>query len=317
MARGRWTKSGFPLSFDAITIKNDTTMSEKSVIEVRQLADLLSQPGKSSGPIVLDCRYDLADPEAGESAFAAGRIPGARYANLHRNLSGPLQRYGGRHPLPSAEDFQCFARAAGINRDSPVILYDDNRLAFAARAWWLLHHFGHRRLAILNGGLSAWRNAGLPLETGEAGKVEKEGNFTAEPQVGALVGQEEIYRHLDNPPWQLVDARDPLRYAGMQEPLDPIAGHIPTAINKPWQGITREDGTIKSRGELLQHWQDIPSDERLLNYCGSGVTACVNLFSLHLIGRGDALLYPGSWSDWCAHMLFPTRNAQLATHSEE
>ncbi|WP_250460953.1 sulfurtransferase [Microbulbifer litoralis] len=277
-------------------------MREDSVIEVRQLADLLSQPGQQ--PLLLDCRYDLTAPDAGERAFAAAHIPGARYASLHRDLSGPLQRYGGRHPLPPADEFQRFARAAGIGRDNPVILYDDSRIAFAARAWWLLRHFGHRRVAILNGGFSAWRDAGLPLESGAA-RPRAEGNFTADPDTSSLVQHGEIYRQLDNPPWQLIDARDPQRFAGVEEPLDPIAGHIPTALNKPWQGVTREDGTIKGRSELLEHWRDIPADEQLLNYCGSGVTACVNLFSLHLIGRGDALLYPGSWSDWCAHMLFP------------
>ncbi|MFC6979345.1 sulfurtransferase [Microbulbifer taiwanensis] len=114
-----------------------------------------------------------------------------------------------------------------------------------------------------------------------------------------------MYSNLENPPWQLIDARDRQRFAGTEEPLDPIAGHIPTAINKPWRGVTRDDGRLKSRDELLFHWQDIPADDRLVNYCGSGVTACVNLFSLHLIGRTDALLYPGSWSDWCAHIIHP------------
>lgn len=295
-------------------------MCEEPVFEARQLADLLPRPGDGSGPVVLDCRYDLADPYAGEQTFAESRIPGARYASLHRDLSGPLQRFGGRHPLPPADRFQRFARAAGIDRDSFVVLYDDSRIAFAARAWWLLHHFGHRHMAILDGGFSAWRAAGLPLETGESQKMKAaEGNFIAEPDTGALVGHEAIYRSLDNPPWQLIDARDAPRFAGTEEPLDPIAGHIPTAVNKPWRGVTREDGSIKSRDELREHWRDIPADEQLLNYCGSGVTACVNLFSLHLIGRTDALLYPGSWSDWCARMLFPTGNEQSkpAVHNEQ
>lgn len=268
--------------------------------------------------VILDCRYDLADPQAGARAFAGGHIPGARYASLHRDLSAPLGRYGGRHPMPSAEQFQQFARGCGIGTDTQVIVYDDNRLAFAARAWFLLHYFGHRRIALLDGGLKAWREAGLPLEEGEdkeereEGEKRGKGNFTAAPRPELLVHHDHLSENLESAPWQLIDARDTKRFAGHEEPIDPVAGHIPGAVNKPWQGITNEDGTLKSRDQLRGHWQDIPSDQAPLNYCGSGVTACVNFLSLHLIGRTDALLYPGSWSDWCAHMLYPSNTKQLA-----
>ncbi|MCX2832713.1 sulfurtransferase [Microbulbifer thermotolerans] len=276
------------------------SMDTKEVIEVRELAEI----APSSKVVILDCRYDLADPEAGARDYAKGHIPGAHYASLHRDLSGPKARYGGRHPMPSAEDFQRFARALGIERDSLVVLYDDHRLAFAARAWFLFHYFGHNRIAILNGGLNAWRNADLPLQHTVPARPD-DGDFTAIPRQEILLDHGRIFSALDNPPWQLIDARDPRRFAGIEEPIDPIAGHIPTAINKPWQGVTRKDGSLKSRSELRKHWQDIPADDQLVNYCGSGVTACVNYFSLYLIGRTDALLYPGSWSDWCAHMLYP------------
>ncbi|SHE69298.1 thiosulfate/3-mercaptopyruvate sulfurtransferase [Microbulbifer donghaiensis] len=278
-------------------------MSEKAIIEVSELADL--EP--TSDVVILDCRYDLADPEAGARAYSAGHIPGARYACLHTDLSGPLGRYGGRHPLPSPAEFQQFARENGINRDSLVVVYDDSRLAFAARAWFLLHYFGHEKIAVLNGGFKAWRDAGLPLSTSTSSPAP--GNFVATPRNDMLLDHRQIYRNLENPPWQLVDARDTQRFAGIEEPLDPIAGHIPTALNKPWQGVTREDGKLKSVRELRDHWQDIPADDRLVNYCGSGVTACVNLFSLYLIGCTDALLYPGSWSDWCAHIVYPETEA--------
>lgn len=276
-------------------------MSEQALIEVRQLAEL----PRASNAVILDCRYNLADPEAGAHAFAESRIPGARYASLHRDLSGPLQRYGGRHPLPDTQQFQQFTRDLGIDADTQVILYDDQRLAFAARAWWLLRYFGHRRVSILNGGFGAWCTAGLPLESRLPDGGARRGGFTCEPGDNTLVRHEQIYNQLDNPPWQLVDARDPARFSGLQEPLDPIAGHIPTAVNKPWMAVTRDDGKVKSYDELVAHWADIPADEQLVNYCGSGVTACVNLFSLHLIGRDNALLYPGSWSDWCAHIVYP------------
>ncbi|WP_323844523.1 sulfurtransferase [Microbulbifer magnicolonia] len=275
-------------------------MSEKAVIEVAELADIIRKPDV----VVLDCRYSLVDREAGARAFAEAHIPGAHYASLHRDLSGPVGRYGGRHPLPSAEQFQQFARACGIDRDTRVVVYDDNRLAFAARAWFLFHYFGHANVAVLNGGLTAWCEAGLALDTNPSAPAAP-GDFVASARDDLLLDHKQIYSRLDNPPWQLIDARDAQRFAGIEEPLDPIAGHIPTALNKPWQGVTREDGRIKSVNELRNHWQDVPADERLANYCGSGVTACVNLFSLHLIGYTDALLYPGSWSDWCAHIVYP------------
>ncbi|WP_193164456.1 sulfurtransferase [Microbulbifer hainanensis] len=276
-------------------------MSEQAVIEVRQLEEMSPE----SKVVILDCRYNLADPDAGARSYAEGHIPEARYASLHRDLSAPLQRYGGRHPLPDPQQFQQFARAAGIDADTQVIVYDDNRFAFAARAWWLFRYFGHCKIAVLNGGFGAWQQAGLPVETGAPPAPPRSGNIVCTPREEMLVRYEQIHRQLDNPPWQLVDARDAARFAGVEEPIDPIAGHIPSAVNKPWAEISREDGTVKSRDELIAHWGDLPSDELLLNYCGSGVTACVNLFSLHLIGRDDALLYPGSWSDWCAHIVYP------------
>jgi len=281
-------------------------MSQESVIDVRQLAELSAD----AKVVILDCRYDLADPDAGARAFAASHIPGARYASLHRDLSAPLGRYGGRHPLPELQQFQQFVRAAGIDADSRVIVYDDQRIAFAARAWWLLRYFGHERVAILDGGFGAWQRAGLPLASdAEESTPPVPGNFHCRPRPQCLLEHADIYRQLDNPPWQLVDARDTARFAGTCEPMDPIAGHIPTAVNKPWNQITRDDGTIKTIGELRAHWGDLPADDQLANYCGSGVTACVNLFSLHLIGRDDALLYPGSWSDWCAHIVYPETQA--------
>lgn len=276
-------------------------MKHPSVIDAAELAGLRHQL------VILDCRYDLSDPQAGRSAYLQGHIPGARYASLGRDLSAPLARYGGRHPLPDPEHFQQFARSAGINSHSLVVIYDDQHLAFAARAWWLLRYFGHQQVRILNGGLGAWLRAGMPLVQGEEAEADT-GNFTAHPQPEALVDHSQIYRNLDNPPWQLVDAREALRFAGVEEPIDSIAGHIPGAVNKPWKRITDDAGMLKSREALLTHWQDIPADETLVNYCGSGVTACVNLFSLHLIGREGARLYPGSWSDWCAHIIFPANN---------
>ncbi|MBB5210255.1 sulfurtransferase [Microbulbifer hydrolyticus] len=279
-------------------------MNYQGVIEVTELAGLLDQQDQGSGQLViLDCRYNLADTGAGEQAYLNEHIPGARYASLHRDLSAPCDRYGGRHPFPAAKQFSEFARSMGISADTQVVVYDDQRFAFAARAWWLFRHYGHARVAILNGGFNAWKDAGLPLSNDEE-DAKAPGDFSASTEAGALLRYEDIYPHLDNPPWQLVDARETKRFLGNEEPIDPIAGHIPGAINKPWQDVTDDKGFIKPLAALRENWQSIPADDEIVCYCGSGVTACVNLFSLHLIGR-EARLYPGSWSDWCAHILYP------------
>ncbi|WP_288130106.1 sulfurtransferase [Microbulbifer sp.] len=284
-------------------------MSFQGVIETAELADLLG----NDKLVVLDCRYNLADTEAGERDYSTAHIPGARYASLHRDLSGPVQRYGGRHPLPDVTAFTDFARRAGVQKDTQVVVYDDQRCAFAARAWWLLRHFGHQQVAILNGGFKAWKDAGLPVQEGPGTKDEAQvSDFIASAHPSELLHHDDIYPYLNNPPWQLVDAREPRRFSGNEEPIDPIAGHIPTAVNKPWALLTNENGFIRPLSELREHWQSIPADDNILCYCGSGVTACVNLFSLYLIGR-EARLYPGSWSDWCAQILHPRHQQTSAS----
>ncbi|WP_295803992.1 sulfurtransferase [uncultured Microbulbifer sp.] len=281
-------------------------MNYQGVIETSELAQLIGDPQL----VILDCRYDLAATDAGQQEFLNGHLPGAHYASLHHDLSGPCQRYGGRHPLPSREQFTEFARGKGISADSQVVVYDNQRFAFAARAWWLFRHFGHQRVAILNGGFRAWEDAHLPLETGPA-KAVAAGDFTARVGDGDLLHHDDIYPYLANPPWQLVDARDTRRFAGNEEPIDPIAGHIPTAVNMPWQQVTDSDGFLRPLPELKAHWQSIPADEDIVCYCGSGVTACVNLFALAQLER-SARLYPGSWSDWCAQILHPRKASEQA-----
>ena len=286
-------------------------MTYQGVIEISELAALLDQEDQGSQLVILDCRYNLADTQAGEQAYLKEHIPGARYASLHRDLSASHEpsgdhdgsRYGGRHPLPGAKQFSEFARAAGISAETQVVVYDDQRFAFAARAWWLLRHYGHTQVTILNGGFSAWKNAGLPVSEGEEDPAAA-GDFSGSAEAGELLHYEDLYPHLENPPWQLVDARETRRFLGNEEPIDPIAGHIPGAINKPWQATTDENGFIQPLATLRENWQSIPADDDIVCYCGSGVTACVNLFSLLQVGR-KARLYPGSWSDWCAHILHP------------
>ncbi|QFT55075.1 sulfurtransferase [Microbulbifer sp. THAF38] len=271
-------------------------MHSASLIEVKDLQKQIDD----EAVVILDCRYDLADKESGAQAYAAGHIPGAHYASLHRDLSAPTHQFGGRHPMPNSAQFQQFARKLGINTDTPVVVYDDNRLGFAARAWFLFYFFGHTNIQVLNGGLRAWLDAGLALESGES-EAAPEGNFSARPKDNLLVHYETLKTSLGDAPWQLVDARDTDRFAGKHEPIDPIAGHIPSAINQPWREMTDEKGKVKSPAALQAIWDSHSDGRPILNYCGSGVTACVNYFAQQLAGRRDSLLYPGSWSDWCAH----------------
>ncbi|MEW5251738.1 sulfurtransferase [Microbulbifer sp. 2201CG32-9] len=271
-----------------------------TLISVTDLATIAAQPDL----VILDCRYQLDDPDAGTRAFEDSHIPGAIYASLHRDLSGLPSRFGGRHPLPTPQQFEAFARAAGISANTRVVVYDDQRLAFAARAWWLFRYFGHKQVAVLDGGLGAWRDAGLAMVTGEGTPPAAARDFVASPRADMTVDYRDIHPE-PMPGMQLVDAREPRRFDGEEEPIDPLAGHIPGAVNKPWKRITDEQGFVRDRTELEQHWADLPSDQRLVCYCGSGVTACVNLLSLYLAGRENTVLYPGSWSDWCAHILHP------------
>jgi thiosulfate/3-mercaptopyruvate sulfurtransferase len=250
--------------------------------------------------VILDCRFSLQDPEQGYRDYCAGHIPGARYLHLDRDLSGSRGRHGGRHPLPPPRDFVATLAAAGITPQTEVVVYDDNRLGFAARLWWMMRGLGYRSPRLLDGGYRAW------LATGREPAA-------ALPQVVPVVAPEapESWRGvcdiIELPQLQargavLVDAREARRYAGLEEPIDPVAGHIPGAQNRPWQALTDADGRVRPLAELKAEWRELLAEPQLVVYCGSGVTACVNLFALALLGREDALLYGGSWSDWCSYL---------------
>lgn len=256
----------------------------------------LLQPSRA---VIFDCRFSLADTGQGRQQYLAGHIPGAFYLHLDEDLSGLKSRHGGRHPLPAPDTFAALLAAHGVGRDTPVIAYDDSRFAFAARLWWLMRALAYRPPRLLNGGFQAYlaavgeveRDAPTPVPvavetvTGFAGACDIDGVRDAMVD-GAL----------------LVDSREAPRYAGLEEPIDPVAGHIPGAINRPWQGVTAANGGVHDEDMLREHWGDALEAEQMVVYCGSGVTACVNLFSLALLGREDATLYAGSWSDWCSYL---------------
>lgn len=263
-------------------------------------SELQLQLGKST--VIFDCRFNLMDKTHGQSQYRLGHIPGAYYLDLELDLSSSVQTHGGRHPLPDFELLQEKLRRAGLNQHSTVVVYDDSRMAYAARAWWLLKYMGQADVRILNGGFQAWVSINGAVDRREP--PVKPGNFKLAPQTlnsleNTIVTRNDI---LNSENFQLIDSREPRRYQGIEEPIDPVAGHIEGAINYPWQEITDEKGFIKDIDWQKQHWGQLPSTDNLAVYCGSGVTACVNIFSLYLSGI-EARLYPGSWSDWCSYLL--------------
>jgi thiosulfate/3-mercaptopyruvate sulfurtransferase len=249
--------------------------------------------------VIFDCRFSLADPEEGRALYHQGHIPGAHHLDLNLDLSGPVGEYGGRHPLPNPTAFAATLAACGVGPDTEVLVYDDSRLAYAARLWWMMRSLGYRPPRLLNGGYQAFLDSGgrpdtappqaqpcaAIIATGFSGCCDIEG-------LRAIQGEGAL----------LVDSREERRYQGLEEPIDPVAGHIPGAINRPWQGVTSTEGLVCDLSGQQEHWGDALEAEHLVVYCGSGVTACVNLFSLALLGRDEATLYAGSWSDWCAYL---------------
>lgn len=249
--------------------------------------------------LVVDCRYSLADPDAGRETYNAGHIPRAFYLDLGRDLSAPPGEHGGRHPLPDPADFAATLAGLGIHRGSEVVAYDDSGFAFAARLWWMMRSLGYRPPRLLDGGYSAWLAAGGQPET-----LVPVPDPCEAPDVGHWTGCCDIIglREAQAAGAWLIDSREPRRYEGLEEPIDPVAGHIPGALNRPWQGVTTAAGTMRDAEGLREHWGEALEAEALVVYCGSGVTACVNLFTLAHLGHNEPLLYPGSWSDWCSYL---------------
>jgi len=267
------------------------------LITPQQLAAQREQPSL----VVLDCRFALEDPDYGQRSYAEGHIAGAHFADLERDLSGRVVKgVTGRHPLPEPgrllERFQHW----GINADSNVVLYDDGPGAFAARAWWLLAWLGKRSgVAILDGGLKAWHAAGLPLSLDAPGNTA--GHLHGKPDPSLLVTARQLQERLGQADLTLLDARALPRFRGEVEPIDPVAGHIPGAQCAAFTDNLGADGCFLPVDELKQRFASRLAGrpvESLVAYCGSGVTACHNLFALCLAGYPLAPLYAGSWSEW-------------------
>ncbi|MFM2052635.1 MAG: hypothetical protein RL456_672 [Pseudomonadota bacterium] len=255
---------------------------------------------------LFDVRFDLARPEAGEAAWRAGHLPGAAYLHLDRDLSakgGVAALCGGRHPLPAREVFAATAARLGLTPDTPVVVHDAQGGMFAARAWWMLRWIGARDVRVLDGGLAAWLAAGGALEAGETPPPAPAGAWPLGPEpAGARLTVDELADRLDRV--ALLDARAPERYRGDVEPLDPVAGHIPGALNRPFSANLGPDGRFLPPAALREAFEALAGSgagsRPVVHQCGSGVTACHNLLAMAVAGLPGGALYAGSWSEWCA-----------------
>jgi thiosulfate/3-mercaptopyruvate sulfurtransferase len=268
--------------------------------------------------VLIDVSFDLADVTAGEAAYRATHLPGAVYWHLERDLSAAKTGRNGRHPLPTREAFAATVGALNLQADTPVVVYDRQGGMFAARAWWMLRWLGHRAVALLDGGLPAWEAVGYALERGISAVPDAASChsyvLSAEPGMPTLDAdavQAGLHQHT------LIDARAPARFRGDIEPLDPVAGHIPGALNRPFQDNLGPDGCFLSAGQLKSAFDSLwarTGDLRLpvVHQCGSGVTACHNLLAMAVAGFGDTALYPGSWSEWCADPTRPVRTCAVS-----
>ncbi len=249
--------------------------------------------------VIIDCRFSLADSEVGARAYRMGHIPQARYANLDQDLSSQTTCFTGRHPLPDFRILEKKLGLWGISSHSQVVVYDDSNSAFAARLWWLLKNMGHDRVAVLDGGIKRWQKQGLNLSTTLPKVLPK--TFRAYLNQSAWVSARQLSDGLASKQIKLVDARSPERFRGDQEPIDPVAGHIPYAINHPFQLNLGEEDCFLSPEILRQQFKLLLNNhpaEQTIHMCGSGVTACHNLLAMEYAGLSGSKLYPGSWSEW-------------------
>lgn len=248
--------------------------------------------------VIVDCRFSLADPELGQQQYQAGHIPKAYYLDLNQDLSSPVKQHGGRHPLPNTAQLADKLSAIGVDSQTLVVTYDDSHLAFAARLWWLLHYLGHTHTAVLDGGFQGWLSSGYPVTDTTPNPAKAKFVPQLQPQ---MVDIAVVKARKDLPGVVLVDSRESDRYRGEREPIDKIAGHIPGAVNYPWQEVTDAQGYLKPVAEQRRRWEKLEGAKEIIVYCGSGVTACVNLLSLEMAGIPIGKLYAGSWSDWCSY----------------
>ncbi|MET0280761.1 MAG: sulfurtransferase [Steroidobacteraceae bacterium] len=292
-----------------------TTPTDASpLIDVPALRRLLGQPQL----LVVDCRYDMGKPASGREAWSAGHIPGAVFASMDEDLAAPKRPDSGRHPLPSPAQFAATLASWGFTPRSQVVAYDQGSGFAAARLWWMLRARGHRQVQVLDGGWAAWLAAAAPVEVGARPAPASGGAGSVEArQFEHVVSTAEVASGLADAGITLFDARAADRFAGRNETVDPVAGHVPGALNMPFAGNLAADGHWLPAAALRARWQplvDAAAGKPLVAMCGSGVTACHNLLALELAGYRDARLYVGSFSEWITD---PARPVATGEHQVE
>ncbi len=269
-------------------------MTHTTIVSPATLAAHLDDPQW----LIVDCRFDLAQPETGEAAFKASHIPGAIYAHLDRDLAAPITATSGRHPLPSPDDFARTLSRWGVGADTQVVAYDADVGMYAARLWWMLRWIGHEAVAVLDGGFAAWLADDLPTSNAIVSRPPR--SFIPRPNRSLWLDTNEVAERARDPRWRVLDARAPARFRGEVEPIDTVAGHIPGARNHPFTDNII-DGRIGEPQHLQQRLatsQDGIASDHTIAMCGSGVTACHLLLAMEVAGQHGAKLYPGSWSEW-------------------
>ena len=268
-------------------------MSHDLLITAAQLRTLVDSNARL---VILDASFDLMDPDAGERSYREAHIPGALHVHLDRDLSTAKTGRNGRHPLPTRETFAQTVGSWGIDEATQVVVYDRQGAMYAARVWWMLRWLGHEAVALLDGGLAAWQKEGGPVETSETTAKTKPA-YPIKPSLVATMDADTLAAQLGRV--RLVDARAGERFRGEVEPIDKQAGHIPGAMNRFFKDNLDADGRFKSPQALRAEWSPVlAGGGSVVQQCGSGATACHNIFAMQLAGLGASTLYPGSWSEW-------------------
>ena len=276
-----------------------------TLISVAELQALLANDAPC---MVFDCSFELANPEAGAAMVAEVHIAGAIYAHLDQALSAKGARAvtgaasGGRHPLPSREAFAAWLSSVGFDNTMQAVVYDRQGVNYSGRLWWMLQWAGHANVAVLDGGLQAWQAAGGALEHGAATQ-RSPSNFALAPAQRALAAMEDVAKQLGRESQTLIDARSAPRFRGEVEPLDPVAGHIPGALNRVFTSNFAPDGRFKQAEQLRAEFSALLGSRdpsTVVHHCGSGVSAIPNLLAMEIAGLGPTALFAGSWSEWCS-----------------
>ena len=273
-------------------------------------ADVLLQNLDNPNWVILDCRDSLMDKEWGYKSYLEGHIPSASYCYLYDDFSSPITPTTGRHPLPKIEKLAKKLGNWGIEKKTQVVVYDDMSGAFAGRMWWQLRALGHQNIAVLDGGLKYWIANNKPITTEIVEPVRKD--FAVDFHPEQLITVNQVSKNLDEKNFSLLDARAAPRYRGEVEPIDPIAGHVPNALNRDLTMNLDEQGLFLSAEELKQQFQPIveqASNQQVVHMCGSGVTACHNMLAMEIAGLSGSKLYLGSWSEWITDPSHPIATA--------